>query len=470
MQAKVRSLTFPETPYFRPTRAAAVLALIASFGLSACETLGIGGFTLLDEEPELQATFDVAPPPSPPVREPEPEPTLVGTSTQQMLPAGFTPSARVGLLLPLSGRHAPVGQALLNAAQLALFDVADHGVALIVRDTGGTPEGAVRAARSVLDESAGIVLGPLFASSVKAVAPEARRFGVNVIGFSNDSTVAGDNVFIMGITPDTQVARIIDYAKRQGRRRFAVLAPRTPYGQAVIRAAQAALSGGSAELAKVVTYDPAARDITPEIRSLAQYDLRKRALLNQRQQLRARGDEASRLALKRLENRDTLGNPDFDALLLPAGAPSLMTIAPSLAYYDVDPAQVSFLGTTLWDNPSLGTEPALTGGWFAAPPPKSWRLFAKRYEDTYGKTPPRIASLAYDAVALAAVLTRSAVDQRKVFSAEAIAQPSGFAGVDGIFRFLPDSRVERGLAVLEMGRDRFKVMEPAPRTFERAVF
>jgi ABC-type branched-subunit amino acid transport system substrate-binding protein len=462
-------LTFSERPCFSPTRTPAILALIASLALSACE---FGGFKLLDEEPEPQVTVDVPPTPNPPVQlpEPEPVPTLAVTGTQQMLPAGFTPSARVGLLVPLSGRHAPVGQALLNAAQLALFDVADHGLALIVRDTGGTPEGAVRAARSALDESAAVVLGPLFAASVSAVAPEARRFGVNVIGFSNDSTVAGENVFIMGITPDTQVARIIDYAKRQGRRRFAVLAPRTPYGQAVIRAAQAALAGGSAELAKVVTYDPAAQDVTPEIRSLAQYDLRRRALLNQRQQLRARGDEASKLALKRLENQDTLGNPDFDAVLLPAGAPSLMSIAPSLAYYDVDPAEVRFLGTTLWDNPSLGTEPALAGGWFAAPPPKSWTVFAKRYEDTYGETPPRIASLAYDAVALAAVLTRSAVDQRKIFTTESIAQPSGFAGVDGIFRFLPNSRIERGLAVLEMGRDRFKVMEQAPRTFERAVF
>lgn len=448
----------------------AVLVLAASLFLVACEAT-----TVQNQEAEAQAALPAEPifvqPPPEPEPEPEPIPAFPVTRTQGLLPAGFTPSARVALLVPLSGQHARVGQALLNAAQLALFDVADDGLALIARDTRGTPEGAAEAVSSALDEGATLILGPLFASSVRVVGAAAESRGVNVVGFSNDVTVAGGNVFVMGITPGAQVLRVVDYAGRKGHRRFAVLAPSTAYGQAVIQAMQAAVNRVTGQLTRVVTYDPAAPDITPEVRSLAQYDQRRRALQEQHRALRARGDEASRLALKRLKNLDTLGKPDFDAVLLPVGGGNLLSIAPSLAYYDIDPAEVRYLGTALWDDPKLGTEPTLTGGWFAAPSPANWDTFKRRYETAFDGAPPRIASLAYDAAALAALLARNGTEsQSTAFTVESLTQPSGFSGVDGIFRFLPDGRVERGLAVLEMRRDQFTVLENAPRSFERLAF
>ncbi|MDX1423441.1 MAG: penicillin-binding protein activator, partial [Kiloniellales bacterium] len=298
-----------------------------------------------------------------------------------------------------------------------------------------------------------------------------RAVGINMLSFSNDQAVAGDGVFIAGMPPGEQVVRIVDYATRQGYQRFAILAPETTYGFTVTQAFRQSLYERGAELVRNVSYDPASSDITPEIRVLAQYDQRHQALVEEREKLAALDDEASQLALDRLENLDTLGKPDFDAVLLPIGGRSLLSIAPSLAFFDVDPAEVKFLGTALWNDPSLGNEPTLRGGWFAAPSPALWEGFQQRYRNTYGATPPRIATLAYDMTALSAVVARATGEpgQAPDFGVERLTNPSGFSGIDGLFRFTEQGTIQRGLAILQVDGTALEEIEAAPQSFERLI-
>jgi branched-chain amino acid transport system substrate-binding protein len=390
---------------------------------------------------------------------------------QAMAPAASeTPAARTGdqvhvaLLLPLSGPSATLGRAMLDAAQIALFDLADEHFVLLPRDTEGTPEGAARAASATLAEGAELILGPLLAGEVEAVKPVARQAGVNMIAFSTSNQLAGDGTFLLSFPPRQSVDRIVAYAHERGATRFAALAPATPYGQLVVDALRAAASSVGAALVQSETYDPASTDFRPVVRRLASFDERRAALARERQQLQAAGDEASRQALQRLAGRDTASEADFDAVLLPDGGATLKAVASLLPYYDIDPAKVRFLGTGLWDEPGLGTEPALVGGWFAAPPPAARGDFEKRFRALYGQAPPRLATLGYDATALAATLARKPRDV--AFSTASLTDPSGFAGVDGIFRFRPDGLVERGLAVLEVERGGTKIVSPAPESFE----
>jgi ABC-type branched-subunit amino acid transport system substrate-binding protein len=262
------------------------------------------------------------------------------------------------------------------------------------------------------------------------------------------------------------------FARSQGLTRFAVLAPRTPYGDAVVQALREATLRNELELSKVVSYQPDSADLSAEVRLLGDYDARREALLVQRKILAARPDDASKLALKRLDNLETLGAPDFEAVLLPAGGQSLQAIAPMLAYFDIDPAEVRYLGTSQWENPAVSKEPVLAGGWFTAPPPELWANFQVRYKDIYGAPPPRVATLAYDAAALAAVITRAAYEAGREpdFSLGTLTQSSGFSGVDGAFRFLPSGEVERQLAILTVRRGGgFKVLDPAPLSFRQLI-
>jgi len=383
------------------------------------------------------------------------------------LPQATGDSVRVALLLPLSGPNAALGQAMLNAAQMAVFNLADKRFELLVHDTRGTPGGASQAASAAIGDGASMILGPLLAASVRAVGPQARAANVPVAAFSSDRSVAGNGTYTMGFLPGAEIRRVVAYARSKGVKRFAALAPDNVYGETVITALEAAVAVNGGTLVRVQYYDPYATDYTEAVRRLADYAPRRQALLAQRKELKGRDDEVSRRALKRLEKLQTIGDLPFDALLLAAGGKRLLSIAALLPFYDIDPGKIRMLGTGQWDVPGLGAEPALINGWFAAPSPMARADFTNTYKETYGKDSPRLATLAYDATALAAVLARG--EAGPDFSPQAITMPSGFWGRDGIFRFLPSGIAERGLAVMKVGRRQSEVLSRAPETFQAQV-
>ncbi|MFN4283587.1 MAG: penicillin-binding protein activator [Alphaproteobacteria bacterium] len=447
---------------FRPP-SPSILARFALFALlvaplAACQQPG--RLTAQPPQPQVAA---------PATATPAPLPTPTAESLQ-LTPPDEGKSVAVGFLVPLSGPAAGFGQALLNAAQMALFDLAaiEGGaeVALLPRDTKGTPEGAVAAAEEVMAAGAQMLLGPLFSADVEAIAPAARARGVPVVAFTNDYAVAGNGVYILGFTPEMQVTRVVDYAASRGMRRIAALVPDSVYGQRVAEAVRAAVRTAGLTLGPVASYDASASTnlVSPVVREMTNYDARRAALRQQRQELAALDDEASKLALRRLERLETYGDVDFDAVVIPESGARVKAIAPLLPFYDVDTRKVRALGTIDWDEPEIWTEPALVGGWYPATPDGPRAEFAAAYRKLYGANPPPRASLGYDAAALAAVLARGASAAR--FSAAAIAQPNGFAGVDGIFRLTPQGVAERGLAVKEVGARSSRVVSPARTTFE----
>lgn len=375
---------------------------------------------------------------------------------------------RVGLLVPLSGPAAAIGQGLLNAAQMALFDGADQRFVLQVYDTGGTPDGAAAAAAAAVSHGARLLLGPLFAAEAKAVAAQAEAAQVEVISFSTDPSVAGGRIHVLGFLVRDQVREVVMHARQRGFARFAVLAPNTIYGQTVVDALSDLVPESGAELTRTAYFDPSGSDLEDVVRALANYDQRRTALEVQRAELAAKTDEVSQLALKRLERLDTTGDVAFDAIFIPEQGARLAQAASLLSLYDVEPGRVQLLGTMLWNTPGLAREPAMLGALFPAPDPAAARDFASRYRQIYGSAPPRLASHGYDAAALAAVLAR-AEDRDQPFSSAALMTPAGFAGVDGIFRLTADGLSERGFAVLAFARAGAEVVKPAPVSFEMPI-
>lgn len=393
-------------------------------------------------------------------------------SAQEQGPRSTVPLAsgetvRVALLLPLTGPNAGLGKAMLNAAQLAVFNFADSSFELLTHDTKGTPGGAQQAASMAIGDGASMILGPLLSASARSVGIVAGAANVPVIAFSSDRSVAGGGTYTMGFLPGAEIKRIVAYARSKGVRRFAALAPDNVYGETVVKALRGAVAANGATLARIQFYDPFTTDFTPAVRAMAEYGPRRQALLAQRKELEGKEDEVSKRALKRLERLQTIGDLPYDALLLADGGKRLQSIAALLPFYDIDPAKVRMLGTGQWDMPGLGAEPALVGGWFAAPPPTARSDFESAYKETYGHAPPRLATLAYDATALSAVLAQS--EKGPDFSKTAITVSSGFWGRDGTFRFLADGVAERGLAVMKVGRHEPEVISRAQETFQQTM-
>jgi ABC-type branched-subunit amino acid transport system substrate-binding protein len=424
------------------------------------------------EPPAVAATPapDSIPAPTPPLQNdtaPPVEPAKAVINVAGDVPAG---EMRVAILLPLSGANATLGRAMLNAAQLSLFELADKNFVLMTYDTRGDANGAAQAAESATRDGAGLILGPLLAESVAAARARVQDIGagLNIVAFSNSREVAGDGVFILGFTPRQQVTAILDYAASEGVSRVVALAPDNGYGRAVVDAAWSH-SGG---LFETVYYDPLASDFTEQVKTLARYSQRRGALREHRQALSEAGDDASLRTLRRLEQRDTLGDPPFDAVLLPESGKNLRTLSSLLSYYDVDAPSVRLLGLRSWDlTPNLAAEPALKGAWFSATPEEGRIGFGARYKAAFGARPPRHASLAYDATALAIVLARTADgangDAGAVFNRAALMSRSGFLGVDGVFRFQADGVAERPFTIFEVTGGGVVVRRPAPQTFQR---
>lgn len=357
-------------------------------------------------------------------------------------PPGAGP-VKVALLVPLSGANADLGKAMLEAAQLALFTTASERLTLVPRDTAGTAQGAAKAARSAITDGAQLILGPLLAAEVEAVKPVARDAKINVVAFSTATQLAGGNVFLMGFLPKQEVVREVAFARDKGLSRFAALAPNSQYGHLMTDALREAASASGGSVVKIEYLDPRATDPAAAV---------KRLLAS------GAGATASE------PPPSPSGGAAFDALLVPAGGAQLKQIARQLKEAGVDPARVRLLGSGLWDDSSTAGEPALEGGWFAASPPEPRREFESRFQTTYGHPAPRLASLAFDAAALAAVLGKSGGGEP--IAQEAILNPNGFTGVDGLFRFTKDGLVQRGLAVLEVEPQGNIAVSPAPQNFQ----
>jgi len=372
----------------------------------------------------------------------------------------------IAIMLPLSGNNAPLGEAMLNAATMALIDAYDERLTLLPFDTKGTYAGAAAAAIAVVDANVDVVLGPLFGASMEAAGPIINDAGLLLIGFSSDSAVARYDRFTMGFTLENEVDRVLSYSVDQGHTRFAALLPEGVYGRRAGSTFGDIIEQNFVELTAQEFYPPDASLVFDPTARLANYAVRKKAMDNELSALRAIETDMTDDIADELEKQEVIGEPDFTAVLIPEGGDLLRTIAPLLPFYEVDPLKVQFLGTGLWNDPSLMNEPPLHGGWFAAPDPNEPNAFFERYRSSFMSPAPRIATIAYDATALAAHLARNPIVEER-FTSEALLAAEGFKGIDGLFRFKRNGLAERGLAIIEISRGGFNVIDAAPTTFSR---
>ena len=359
------------------------------------------------------------PPPAQPA-EPPPGPGTIGNG-----------QIRVGLILPLSaqGNAGVAAQSMKNAAEMALAEFKQPNISLLVQDDGGTPQGAANAAQQAIAGGAEIIVGPLFAQSVTAVGQVARQRGIPVIAFSTDASVAARGVYLLSFLPESDVRRVVDYAVSRGKRSFAALLPDNAYGSVVEAAFQQEVARRGGRVLALEKYPVDPGRMSEAVRRVAQ-------AANQ-----------------------------VDAIFIPDDPATASRVAEQLAAARVNLKRVQLLGTGLWggDGAQLGSDKNLDGGWYPAPEAAGYRSFVQRYRARYNQEPVRTATLSYDAVALVAALVKTQGTQR--FTDQVLTNSSGFAGIDGVFRFRPDGTNDRGLAVLRVAPGGPQVVSPAPKTF-----
>ena len=365
---------------------------------------------------------------------------------------GQNAETKVAFLVPLSGKFESLGKAMLNSANLAIFFLDEPNVSIMPIDTKGTPFGAKQAAEEAVSRGAKIILGPVFSRSAKSAITATEGSGVHIISFSNDKTLAETGVFTIGFRPELEVRRIISYALNAGIQDFTTVLPNSNYGATAAETVRLALEGKEASLLRSEIYYV---DQKGQARNLYRHTVNAMdGALNSRAERDYIEEE------KRYSDEPILYPR---GMLVPEGGVRLKEILANLKRSKrFDAEKIRLLGSSLWAEESLEDE-LLNGAWFAAPDVNKHGAFEAHYKETYGKEAPSIASLAYDGVALAVALSR--MSNGNDFSREAITNPRGFIGVDGIFRLEPDGLATRGLAVMEVQNGQAVVIDPAPLRF-----
>jgi ABC-type branched-subunit amino acid transport system substrate-binding protein len=336
-------------------------------------------------------------------------------------------SVKVGLVLPLSANDpaGAVGRSFRNAAEMALVEAADPAIELLVEDDGGSAEGAERAVRQAVDEGAEIVLGPLFADSVRGATPIARTSGVPMVVFSNDLTVATPGIYLLGALPKFEVDRIVGFAIESGKHALAALLPDSVYGRVVEAEFRAAVDYEGGTIAAIEHYPEAgepAHDIGQQI-----------------------------------------ARSPAEAILLADRTDAIGTAAQYLKTAGVDLQRVQLVGTAPWYDARIFANQALQGAWFAGPDMRAYAGFASRYHQRFNEIPAPYALMAYDSVALVRALDKKYGVRR--FSTAALTDPSGFMGVTGLFRFKPDGSNERTLSVYRVTPSGGEIVSAAAEHF-----
>ena len=334
---------------------------------------------------------------------------------------------RVGLLLPFSLRPQDAA-ALYNAAELALFELGNENTLLIPRDAGSDEASANAAARALMTDGADIIIGPVLREGVAGAAGAASAQNVPVIGFSSDRTIGGNGVYLLSFQLEDEVTRLVSYAASQNIRSIALLAPANEYGRRIESALRAEAQARGVTITASQLYNRTDADAGAAARAIA------------------------------------AGPRPQGIIIADSGAP-LRAIGTAFVQAGLDTRQTRLMGTSVWAG-EAEREPSLAGGWYVAPDPGSRVEFENRYRTAFGESPTRLASLGYDAVALATLLSRDRGADG--ITRGAIENREGFAGSDGLFRFSSNGAIERGLAIMEVRQNSNAVLEAAPRRFRNS--
>lgn len=344
---------------------------------------------------------------------------------------------QVALLVPSGSGSAGddvLARSLQNAAKLAIADLGNVQIDLRVYSTGGKPAGAQTAAIKAADEGAKIILGPVFAQNANAAGVAVASRGISVLSFSNNTDIAGGNVFVLGPTFQNTANRLASFAVSQGKRKVMIVNDRTPAGEIGRIAIERGVGNSGGSIVGRVGYEFSQNGIVsaaPEIAS----------------QVRSSGADAVFMTA------DT------------AGALPLLTQL--LRDNRIDPSVAQFIGLTRWDIPAATMAlPGVQGGWFALPDPSLYQQYQSRYQAAYGEAPHPISGLAYDGIAAIGALVKRGTP----LTQSALTQGSGFVGVNGIFRLRGDGSNERGLAVAQIRNNQVVIIDAAPRSFGGAGF
>ena len=354
---------------------------------------------------------------------------------------------KIGILLPLSGKHSKIGNSLLKAAKLSLNKTKNPHIKLFIKDTEDNNINIITSYYDLINEDVDIILGPLFSKNIEIIKPISEDEDIVTITFSNNSEIKNENTFISGLTPENEIKEVFKYALSKGSKKFGLILPNNEYGIRAKKLIQRVVDENNGEVVQYVIYNPTKPDFYEVSKKIANYNQRKLDLEKKLEELKNKNTIVSEKEYTILKNKDTLGELDFDSIFIGAeNVKHISMLASILPYYDVDPKKVLYIGNSLWAHNIALKEPALEKGIFPNLSKNESGNFELEYYSTFNEKPHQIAYLAFDLVGLISNLHRN----NQEINITNLTSGNGFIGTNGLFKFKVNGDIERSLSIFQI--------------------
>tara|TARA_Y100001970_G_C14216891_1_gene850185 strand:- start:794 stop:1948 length:1155 start_codon:yes stop_codon:yes gene_type:complete len=303
-------------------------------------------------------------------------------------------SLKIGLLAPLSGEYKEIGISLLYSLQLALNEINDKNVSIIPQDSGtGDKEKLNDAIKEIKSKGINVVIGPINNDDFN----EVKKFNeITFISPSNINPEFQQNIISIGISLESQMKAIVKFIKKQKKNKTIILIPQNNYTDLI----ENKLNKLDLKGYKVFKYNPDPKILTGEIETLTNYSQRKKNLELRKKMFEDKDDEQSKRQLERLEQRYTLGDVNFDSVIIIDFGSSLKSVLTSLVFTDVNQDKVLFTTVNQWFDESIFYENTVKSLYYPSVNYKEFKKYKDNYFKTFNNFPSEMTILAYDALGL----------------------------------------------------------------------
>ena len=301
---------------------------------------------------------------------------------------------RVGLLAPFSGEYRDIGQSIMLSLQLALKEVNDDNITIYPRDSGfNDKQKFLSAVESLRQENVKIVIGPTNFNNFNYLNNYRDMIFISP---SNTNPKVQDNVLSIGVSLESQIKAIENFLIKNEKKKTIIMFPRNKFENLV----ESKIKNLKIKNYKIFKYNPDPKVLTNEIEKLTNYKQRKRNLISRVKILEKKDDEASKIELKRLEQKYTIGKVNFDSVIIIDFGDSLKSVLTSLVYSDVSQKDVLITTVNQWFDKSIFLENSIKHLYYPSIDFKNFEKYKKKFSKIYGIQPSEITILTYDALGL----------------------------------------------------------------------
>ena len=330
---------------------------------------------------------------------------------------------KIGLLVPLTGKNSEIGQSIIKSTRLAINTINNISIEIIPKDTQSNPDIALKVAKELANAGIKIVIGPVFNKSLIYLD---ELDDVTFLSLTNKNDNFSKNVINAGINATSQLNAIKKFIKLNEIKKTIFLTPDVSFKNEIDKA----ISNSKIKILENYIYNTDPTKLTKQIEKITRYDIRKQNLEDEINRLEKSEESNKERLIEKLKKRDTLGNVNFDSVVISDFDESLKSVTTSLLYTDVSPKEKYFITLNQWFDESLLTETSLQPMYFPSANKNNYSKFSNEYFEKYNQYPNQLSFLSYDLIGLVyyLIFQNNFVVDKKMFTKKTL-----FKGKVGIF-------------------------------------